>query len=211
MKQKGHACRQAGFAPIVIVIIVTLLLIVGGAVYFRSQTKQSISQTSQQTSPVSISQSDETANWKTYTNQFDSYSFNYPSNWFLYPASAEGNGTDLADTDLSLQENIPQPDDVNHIRVNIVVFHNTERWTLRQWLDKNDKKNFFEEHSVLIGGINGLYRREPNSEFLQIGELDETSSIYLSHENKIYRILIFPVKSKYKSIFDQILFTFRFE
>jgi hypothetical protein len=78
---RGRACRQAGFAPIIILIL--LVLVVGGVFYFATKNKSvpsPVASTQPSSSPIVISTPDPaTANWKTYTNNQYDFSLKYPS------------------------------------------------------------------------------------------------------------------------------------
>lgn len=163
-------------------------------------------------SPISAPTStpDPTVNWKTYTNDFDKYSAKYPSNWYLNPASAEGNGTDIADSDISNFAEVPNPDDTEHIRVNIIAFNNESEMPLQKWLEENDTEQIYSEDTITVAEITGVLREESNSDFLQLPEIKSAIAIYLPYRNKVYRILAFPSDSKHKEILDQILSTFKF-
>jgi len=205
---------------LIFVVILFVLALVGMA-YFTLQNLQlrkKVLRLESRTAPTPILTeiptptpiTDPTANWASYINNFEDYSIKYPETWFINPASAEGNGTDLSDVDLKIPQNLPKPDNTDHIRVNIIAFNAPNVISLEEWLKVNDKGKVYSESSVNLGGTNALVREESNSDFLQLGEISKAQAIYLIHQNKVYRIMTFPPDSKHKSVFDQILSTFKF-
>lgn len=84
MNQKGPACRQAGFAPILIVILVAAALLGGYFIYQKSTNKPT---SSPEPSPLSTKAPSEVEDpitkWKTYQDIRERYTFRYPPEWQL--------------------------------------------------------------------------------------------------------------------------------
>lgn len=139
VNQKGRACRQAGFAPIIIILIVLLFSagIIGGAYYFKTTLeKPKISDqkpTTPKVTPTSTS-ADETVNWKTYINKKFNYSIKYPSELIV------GNGLD-PESAFDYVDNLYLYDKNGNF-LDISHRENPNNLSAKDWLNSEDGKSF---------------------------------------------------------------------
>ncbi|MBI2029961.1 hypothetical protein HYT02_06085 [Candidatus Gottesmanbacteria bacterium] len=193
------------------VLLLSLLILAKSYVMFGTKQTESPTPPLSQPSPTAVPTIHPTTDWETYINKFDNYSIKYPQEWFLYPATAEGNGADITNSDISTYNLVPSPENSDYVRVNINVFNNEQGLFLDNWLRENYKGTVYGPSNILftLNVLSIITREETNSDFLQLGEM-RVLAFYIPHNKKIYRIIAFPPNTKHKEALTEILSTFTF-
>ncbi len=206
-KQKGHACWQAGFAPVVAVILALIFIAGGVAGYIiLSKPKFPVSApplpvfTSDQTSPEpEASTADETAGWSDYKNK-GGYSLKYPLNWELIDC--------VEDKDCTIYINSGKKLYIGQESHEFHLYINKGNKGVKSYLDKSGYKYKTE----MINGVR-VYRTdsEPAPLGSEVVFFEKTNNSYISVGFSPYSAG-YPVKDqeKYHEIYNKILSTFKF-
>lgn len=204
---KIFSVKRGIIAPIILVI--ALLAGVGvAALYFQSRSNPATQLPSPSPSPqlTQTTPTDETANWKIYKSLAEGYEIKYPANWYLSePSCEEKCAVSISDSDLSVFEKVPKPDDKSHVRISILVFKQND-----PDLVQFKKVSVKGENSISLANTSGVKRTEVRNDFLQLGENVLTESIYLNYNGKTYIIYYFPADFVHLDKLGQILSTFKF-
>lgn len=204
----AQAGKQSNF--LVILLSVLLLLSVSIAGFFAFQTQKLVKEltalkteekvvavaTEASTTESIATEVDPTADWKIYTDKNDKFSFKYPKNWYLWN-SADGDSLLLDES--SFDPNlIVEPDQVD---ITITTTSNKE-------LMNAYTANFLPTSQVTTNN-NVVFKIEDKS--LNPKEEGPASQYLFAQtviNNNLYRFGL--TQSTFKSTFDQILSTFKF-
>lgn len=199
---------QKGFSSVIILIIILLSAGIVGAYYFgklsnkSTQSPPSQTQTPQPTLiPQPTSTSDETTNWKTYTSNEYGYSFRYPNDW-----DAIVKGTSLIIAPQSIIADIKKiPGGFGGGKGLVsALYVNKERVPT-----KSDEFQQVSSTQITIDGKNATLHVVTVTQESPLGKPgDQVIQIEIPFDKGFIEYEL--VDTKYRSIYDQILSTFKF-
>ncbi|MBI5934514.1 MAG: fibronectin type III domain-containing protein [Chloroflexi bacterium] len=139
----------------------------------------------------------------TYVNNLDGYSILHPTDWYVYPAKDSGSGTDISSTTLNGIEN-------PGLRLNIIAFNNSEKLSIPDW-HNNYVSTIDPNTSGNISGMAYYEYTETIYDFLDFGPIDNLKVVYISRNNKIFRLIKFCANNEECLQLDSIIASFSAE
>lgn len=203
--------NQKGLAPILIVVLIAALAAGGYFIYKLPRT--SVTPPTPQTTPApsptpspspALTDTEEISNWKTYTNTRYGYSFKYPQDLYLKTPSAVENTVTFLFEKYRGQTLIDQPE--------FGISASTDGKPLEELV--NSIKAIAKQTGQVVSfqeiKLEGE-RAYRNENIIKDNPMSNITTL-VNHNNISYKITLFysEMTEKQKSLYDQILSTFRF-
>ena len=186
-----------------LLVILALVIVGGGGWYYYENYYKKPTPTPTVTpstkEPTTTTTKDETADWKTYTNEKYGYSLKYPKDWEYKENMHEG-----YEKGAIVGFRKPPTKDEGFYDIVIRVADAGNTLTIDEWLARNAKPSIVTSPTHKTIGVDKL----PGVEFIE-SNMDEHKAVYLAH-NKLVMSFTIAKDSKYLSIFNKMLSTFKF-
>jgi len=202
--KKSYACRQTGFASIIILLGIAVIVLIGGVVVYQKVLAPKVNPTSV---PAVSPTPNPTAGWKSYSNKRLNYQFKYPANLLL----TEEPGNSIVAKE-SPDFNIPIV-----FRIDILTDMNPNKDTTNKtWLTNAMSKLFGNKwvspsndatEEIFVAGIAAVKLTEPDAE---LKRSDVMVFVPSGTDVLVMRFLVGDESIYNQRFVDQILSTFKF-